>query len=46
MKLQLAVGYESQGMKRLKKQADSYFSKEFEEQLGHQSISIKLGFCF
>lgn len=46
MKLRLAVGYESQQMKRLKKQADDYFSKEFEEQLWHQSISIKMGFCF
>lgn len=46
MKLQLAVGYEFQDMKRLKKQADSYFSKEFEERLRHQSISVKLGVCF
>ena len=46
MKLRLAVGYESQDMKRLKRQSDSYFSKEFEEQLWHQSISIKLGLCF
>ena len=46
MKLQLAVGYERQDLKRLKKQSDSYFSKEFEEQLRHHSISIKLGVCF
>lgn len=46
IKLRLAVGYESQDMKRLKKQADSYFAKEFEERLWHQSISIKLGIGF
>lgn len=46
MKLQFAVGYETQDMKRLKKQTDAYFLKQFEEELGHQSITVKLGLSF
>lgn len=46
MKLQLAVGYEWQELKRLKKQTDPYFVKEFEEVLYHNSISIKAGILF
>lgn len=46
MKLQLAVGYELQELERLKKQTDSYFHKEFEEQLSHHSISLKIGVKF
>lgn len=46
MKLQFAVGYEIQKLERLKKHADDYFTKEFEEKLNHHSISLKLGFLF
>ena len=46
MKLQLAIGYELQELERLKKQTDSYFHKEFAEQLSHHSISIRLGVFF
>ena len=46
MKLQLAGGYELQELERLKKHTDSYFLKEFEEQLSHHSISIRLGLSF
>lgn len=46
MKLQLAVGYELQELKRLKKHTDNYFIKEFEEQLSHHSISFKIGLRF
>lgn len=46
MKLQLAVGYELQELERLKKHTDSYFAKEFEEQLSHHSISVKIGLRF
>lgn len=46
MKLQLAVGYELQDLKRLKTHNDDYFSKEFAEQLNHHSISFKLGLRF
>ena len=46
MKLQLAIGYEAQELERLKKQTDSYFHKEFEEQLSHHSISFKIGLRF
>jgi len=45
-KLQLAVGYDLQKLERLKKHTDKYFSKEFEEQLSHHSISIRLGIFF
>ena len=43
MKLHLALGYESQNLKRVKKHSDEYFLKEFEEQLSHKSISLKFG---
>ncbi|GAB6122174.1 hypothetical protein [Dysgonomonas termitidis] len=46
MKLQLAIGYELQELARLKKHSDSYFLKEFEEQLSHHSISFKVGLKF
>lgn len=46
MKLQLALGYELQELQRLKKHIDNYFEKEFEEQLSHHSISVKLGLRF
>lgn len=46
MKLQLAIGYEFQELDRLKKQTDGYFHKEFEEQLSHHSISVRLGLSF
>lgn len=46
MKLQLAVGYELQKLERLKTQTDSYFLKEFEEQLNHHSISFRIGLKF
>lgn len=46
MRLQFAVGYEIQELERLKKNADDYFVKEFEEKLSHHSISFKLGFLF
>ena len=46
MKLQFAIGYELQKLEQLKKQADSYFHKEFEEQLTHNSISVRLGVFF
>lgn len=46
MKLQLAIGYELQELQRLKKHTDNYFLKEFEEQLSHHSISVKLGLRF
>ena len=46
MKLQLAIGYELQKFERLKMQTDNYFHKEFEEQLSHHSISVKLGMSF
>ncbi|MDR1115211.1 MAG: hypothetical protein LBL33_03510 [Tannerella sp.] len=46
MKLQLAVGYELQELERLKKHADNYFLKEFEERLNHHSISFKAGLRF
>lgn len=46
MRLQLAIGYELQELERLKTQIDSYFSKEFVEQLSHHSISVKLGLKF
>ena len=46
MKLQFAIGYELQKFERLKMQTDNYFHKEFEEQLSHHSISVKLGMSF
>ena len=46
MKLQLAVGYELQKLERLKTQTDIYFLKEFEEQLNHHSISVRIGLGF
>ncbi|SBV98231.1 hypothetical protein [uncultured Dysgonomonas sp.] len=46
MRLQFAVGYEWQDLKRLKKQTDNYFHKEFEEKLWHQAISFKVGLTF
>ena len=46
MRLQFAVGYEWQDLKRLKKHSDNYFAKEFEEKLWHQTISFKLGLRF
>ncbi|MDD2437283.1 MAG: hypothetical protein PHX50_00670 [Massilibacteroides sp.] len=46
MKLQLAVGYELQELRQLKKHTDNYFLKEFEEQLSHHSISFKIGLKF
>lgn len=46
MKLQLALGYELQELERLKKQTDSYFHKEFAEELSHHTISAKLGLRF
>ena len=46
MRLQLAVGYEWQELKRLKKQTDTYFVKEFVETLNHNAISIRAGIEF
>jgi hypothetical protein len=46
MELQFSIGYELQELERLKKQTDSYFSKEFSEKLSHHAISIKLGLIF
>jgi hypothetical protein len=46
MKLQLSAGYEWLDLKRLKKQTDNYFHKEFEEQLWHRNISFKVGLRF
>lgn len=46
MKLQLAVGYEWQELKRLKKQTGPYFVKEFSEALFHNSISFRVGVRF
>ena len=46
MKLQLAIGYESQKLEQLKKQTDNYFLKEFEEKLSHNNISLKIGLIF
>lgn len=46
LRLQLSVGYEWQDLKRLKKQTDAYFHKEFEEELSHQSVSVKVGLRF
>lgn len=46
MKLQLALGYTGQEFERRKKQADSYFQKEFAEKLCYNSISFRVGLCF
>ncbi|MDR2937722.1 MAG: hypothetical protein LBU92_02130 [Prevotellaceae bacterium] len=45
-KIFFAVGYEMQKLKRIKKYANQYFEAEFEEQLSHSTISLKLGFAF
>jgi hypothetical protein len=46
MALQLSAGYEWLDLKRLKKQTDNYFHKEFEERLRSQIISLKIGLRF
>lgn len=43
LKLHFSVGYELQELERLKKHTDSYFAKEFKEELSHHSISFKVG---
>ena len=45
-KLFLAAGYELQKFERLKKYESPYFEAEFEEQLSHNSLSLKIGFMF
>lgn len=45
-RLQLAVGYESQSLQRLKKAENQYVGIEFQEKITHSSISVKIGFMF
>lgn len=45
-RLQLALGYESQSLQRLKKAESQYAGVEFQESLVHSSISVKIGFMF
>ena len=43
LKVNLAIGYELQKLKRVKKDSNEYFTTEFEEQLSHNSITFKIG---
>lgn len=46
IKLQFALGYELQKLKRLKRYEDFNFVSEFEERLNHHLLSIKAGVVF
>lgn len=43
---QLAVGYESQGLARLKYYSDAWFDYGFREELVHHSLTIRAGVTF
>lgn len=46
MQLFFALGYELQKLERLKRYENSLLTTEFAEQLGHNSISVKLGITY
>lgn len=43
LKLDLAIGYESQKLERVKEHTDTHFATEFKEKLNHHSITFKAG---
>lgn len=43
LKMNIAIGCELQKLKQLKKSTNEYFATEFEEQLSHNSITLKIG---
>lgn len=46
LKINLAIGYELQKLKRTKGYTDEYFRTEIEEQLSHHSIAFKIGLTY
>lgn len=46
LKMNVALGYEYQHLERLKKQTDEYFYTEFQEELSHQSLTLKVGVTY
>ena len=46
LRVQLAVGYESQGLSRLRSYSDAYFDYGFREELVHHSLTIRAGVTF
>lgn len=46
LRVQLAVGYESQRLARLRSYSDAYFNYGFREELVHHSLTIRAGVTF
>ena len=46
LKMNIALGYEIQQLERLKQRTDEYFHTEFNEELSHHSITLKVGLTY
>lgn len=46
LRMQAAVGYESQKLERVKRYEDRFFASEFRERLNHSSLTLRVGFLF
>lgn len=46
LKMNIALGYELQELKRLKMHTGEYFHTEFKEELSHNTLALKLGLTY